>query len=150
MYSRQDIQGRLNELIGKKNITKRFYHFRSIQNFIHFFDDPGSIQLKENVYSILMEYLEIVKKEPIKDIHQCTNLFDEYLRPVGNLYEDVLGFMPIIRFWVIFFWCIFLFGVLYMFNLSIIFYCIIGIIFSSYYLYNFKKRIEKKVYGLKW
>ena len=150
MCSSQDIQSSLNELILKKNKEERFYHYRSLQNFIHFFDDLGSIQLKKQVYSILIEYLEIVKSEPIEDIHQCTTLFDEYIRPVGHLYEKSLGFMPIMSFWVMAFWFIFLFGIIYVFNLPIISYYIIGILFLGYYFYCLKKRMDKKVYGLKW
>ena len=150
MYNKQDIQKGLNELTQEKNIIKRFYHLRSIQNFIHFFDELENIQLKEKVYSILIEYLEVVKKEPVEDIQHSTALFDEYIRPVGNLYEKTLGFMPMISSWVIIFWCICLFGVVYIFNLSVIFYYIIGLFLSSYYFYILKKRAENKVYGLKW
>lgn len=150
MYSKQDIQFKLNELIHEKGIKERFYHFRSIQNFIYFFDDLESSQLKEKTYLILIEYLDLVKNEPIEDIHQCTALFDEYIKPVGSLYESAFGFMPAISLWVLIFWGIFLFGVLYMFNLSIIFYCIIGILLSGYYFYFLNKKLGKKVYGLEW
>lgn len=150
MYNKQDIQSKLNELINEKCVKKRFYHFRSVQNFIYFFDELENTQLKEKTYLILIEYLSLVKNEPIEDIHQCTMLFDEYIRPVGSLYENACGFMPVIRLWVLIFWGVFLFGILYMFNLSITFYCIIGLILSGYYFYFFKKKLEKKVYGLKW
>lgn len=150
MYSKQDIQFKLDELIHKKGIKERFYHFRSIQNFIYFFDDLESSQLKEETYLILIEYLVLVKNEPIEDIHKCTTLFDQYIKPVGSLYESVFGFMPAISSWVLIFWGIFLFGVLYMFNLSITFYYIIGILLSGYYFYFLNKKLGKKVYGLKW
>ena len=149
MYNKQDIQDRLNEVLLEENIVKRFYHFRSMQNFISSFDKLGSDQ-KQKVYSILIEYLQRIKQEPIQDMHQSTTLFDEYIRPVGNLYERTLGFMPMISSWVIIFWAIVLFSFLYVFNLSIIFYAAIGIFLSSYYIYVLIKKTEKKVYGLKW
>lgn len=150
MYNKDDIQTRLNKLIDEKSLIKRFYHFRSIQNFIHFFDELESIQLKEKVYSTLMEYLDIVNKDPIEDIHQCTQLFDQYIRPVGNLYEETFGFMPVMSLWVIIFCCIALFSILYIFNLSLILYFVIGVIVLCYYFYLLKKKMDKKVYGLKW
>ena len=150
MCNKNDIQLRLNTLMDKKGLIKRFYHFRSIQNFIHFFDDLESVQLKEKVYSTLMEYLDIVNKEPIEDIHQCTELFDQYIRSIGNLYERAFGFAPVLSLWVFVFWSIVLFSVLYIFNLSIILYFIIGIIVLCYYFYLLKKKRDKKVYGFKW
>ena len=149
MYNKQDIQDRLNEVLLEEDIVKRFYHFRSIQNFISSFDKLGSDQ-KQKVYSTLIEYLQKIKQEPIEDMHQSTTLFDEYIRPVGNLYEKNLGFMPMMSVWVICFWVIVLFGIMFIFRLSIIFYCVIGILLASYYIYLLKKRTEKKVYGLKW
>ena len=149
MYNKQDIQDRLNDVMLEEYIQKRFYHFRSIQNFILSFDNLDCNQ-KEKVYLILIEYLDVVKKDPITDLHQCADLFNEYIRPVGQLYENNVDFMPNISSWIIIFWAIVLFGILYMFNLSIVFYLIIGIFLSSYYIYVLKKRKEKKVYGLEW
>ena len=149
MYNKQDIQDRLNEVMLEEYIQTRFYHFRSIQNFILSFDKLDSKE-KEKVYFNLMEYLDVVKKDPITNMHQCADLFTEYIRPVGSLYENSYGFMPNISWWIIIFWAIFSFGILYVFNLSIIFYIIIGVFFISYYIYILKKRIEKKVYGLGW
>lgn len=150
MDHKQSLQKGLDDLKIAKNITKRFYHFHSIENFIYHFDDLENIQIKERIYLILSEYLERVKEHPIENLQECTSLFDDYIRPVGNLYERTFGFMPMINNWVIIFWTILIFGFVYAFNLSIIFYWIIGVLFFSYYFYIRKKRIEKKVYGLEW
>ncbi len=69
----------LNKLMGEEGLTKRFYHFHSLQNFVHFFDELQGVQVKENVYDTLMEYLDIINEEPVADIRQCTELFDKYL-----------------------------------------------------------------------
>ena len=150
MNDKQKIQFKLDELRNQNNIIKRFYHFRSIQNFLYYFDDIESGQLKEKVYSILIEYLDLVKSEPIEDIHQCIILFDEYIRPVGTLYENAFKFMPVISLWVLIFWAIVLSAILYMFNLSMGFYFVIGILFFGYFFYFLKKKWGKRVYGLKW
>ena len=109
-----------------------------------------NIQLKEKLYLILTEYLERVREEPIRDLKECASLFDEFIRPVGSVYERAFGFMPTISLWVIIFWIFFIFGFLYLLNLSIIFYWIAGLPLLIYYFYIRKKRIEKKVYGLEW
>ena len=75
MYNKQDLQDGLDKSIQQKNIIKRFYHLRSIQNFIYFFDKLENTQSKEKVYSILMEYLEIVNKKSVEDIRQSATLF---------------------------------------------------------------------------
>ena len=77
-------------------------------------------------------------------------MFDNYIRPVGNYYESAFGFMPMISIWVILFWTILVFGLIYVFNLPLIFYSIVGVLFLGYYMYIRKKRIDKKVYGLEW
>ncbi len=150
MYNKDDIQNRLERLMQKKNLIKKYYHFHSMQNFIYFFDDLESAQVKGKVYFSLMEYLDIVNKEPIENIHQCTELFDQYIKPVGNLYERTFGFMPVMSLWVIAFWCIALFGILYIFNSPVLVYLVIGIVILCYYFYLLKKKMNKKVYGLKW
>jgi hypothetical protein len=132
-----------------KNINKKFYHFHSIENFIYHIDNLES-PVKERTYLILDEYLERIKKYPIENLQECTSLFDDYIRPVGSLYEKTFGFMPMISTWVIIFWAVLLFGFLYAFNFSVIFYWIVGIPLVAYYFYITKKRVNKKVYGLEW
>lgn len=150
MFTKENLQNKFNDLKLARDSNQKFYHFRSIENFIYHFDDVGSLELKEKIYSILMEYLQKVIEDPIENLEECTSLFDDYIRPVGNLYERALGFMPMIRIWVIIFWVIPLMIIVYALNLSIIFYGIIGVLFLSYYFYIRKKRIEKKIYGLEW
>lgn len=150
MYNRSEIENKLKELMNREDIIKRFYHLRSIENFIYFLDVIEDTQLKEKVYLILIEYFDVVKNEPIQDIHHCTKLFDEYIRPIGSVYEENVGFMPMIHAWVIIFWGVLLFVILYMFSLPLVFYYLIGGGLLFYYGYVFKKRLQQKVYGFKW
>ena len=150
MNDKQIIQSKLDQLKDQIDIQKRFYHFRSIQNFIYYFDKLGNCERKEKVSFILNKYLDIVKNEPIEDINQCTLLFDEYIRPVGSLYESALNFMPTVSFRTVMILVIIFYGFFYLFNLPVGFYVFIGIILFGYYFYFLKKKIQKRVYGLKW
>lgn len=150
MYNKQNLQNKLNAINDLENINKKYYHLRSIGNFIYHFDDLGNIELKEKVYLILLEYLEIVKENPIENLQECTALFDDYIRPVGDFFEHSSGFMPMISNWVIIYWIIFFCLLFFAFNLSIIFYAVIGALFLSYYFYIRKKKAENRIYGLGW
>ena len=147
---KEEIQNKLDELKNEGGIIKKYYHFRSIGNFIYFFDELGNNQVKEKVYFTIIEYLDLVKDEPIYDINECITVYEEYIKPIGSLYENAFGFMPAISLWVVIFWVACLYGILYLFSASMNFYIIIGIIPSGYYLYFLKKKSERKVYGLKW
>jgi hypothetical protein len=150
MNDKQIIQSKLDELKNQIDIQKRFYHFRSIQNFIYFFDKLKSSERKEKAFFTLNEYLDIVKSEPIEDINQCIFLYTKYIKPIGSLYEDEFNFMPAISFRTVLFLVIIFYGVFYLFNLPVVFYVFIGIILFGYYFYFLKKKLQKRVYGLKW
>lgn len=128
-------------------VNERFYHLKSTANFIAFIDKLNSASERERVCLLLSSYLDVVQQEPVEDAAMSMELFNEFIRPVGRLYEDEFGFMPMINLWVICFWVVVCFSVLYILNLPIIVYCLVGLTLLVYYGYVFKKRIDKKVYG---
>lgn len=128
-------------------VNQRFYHLQSTANFIAFIDKLKSKSERERVYHLLNNYLDLVQQEPVENAAMSMDLFNEFIRPVGRIYEVEFDFMPMINLWVIFFWIIICFSILYILNLSIIFYCIVGVLLIVYYIYVLKKRIDKKVYG---
>lgn len=147
---KESLEEKLNEVMGQPFIKRKYYHHRSIENFIHFFNKVSSVQEREKIFFILNEYLDAVKQEPVEDASASLDLFNEYIRPIGKIYEEDFDFMPMINLWVICFWIAVAFLAIYTFNLSFIFYLITGIPLLAYYLFVLKKRISKKVYGCMW
>lgn len=147
MDYKNDLAAKVLRLSEGGLVNERFYHLKSLTNFIAFIDKLNNASERERVYLLLSNYLDVVQQEPVEDVTMSMELFNEFIRPVGRLYEDEFAFMPMINLWVICFWMIVCFSVLYILNLSIIVYCIVGLPLLVYYGYVFKKRIDKKVYG---
>lgn len=147
MEYKNSLTEKMLQLRESRVVNQRFYHLQSTANFIAFFDKLNNISERERVYLLLNNYLDVVKQEPVEDAAMSLELFNEFIRPVGWLYEDEFGFLPMINLWVICFWIFICFSILYILNLSIIIYCIVGVPLLVYYSYVLKKRVDKKVYG---
>lgn len=147
MEYKHDLTAKLLRLREGGLVNERFYHVQSTANFISFIDKLNNTNERERVYLLLNNYLDVVQQEPVEDAAMSMELFNEFIRPVGRLYEDEFAFMPMINLWVICFWIVVCFSILYIMNLSLIIYCIFGFPLMVYYSYVFKKRMDKKVYG---
>jgi hypothetical protein len=146
MDNKSDLQRKLNDLIAQDICSEKYCHLKSVSNFIYSYDKINATE-KERVFLLLDNYLEIIKEQPAFDATSSLELFNEFIRPIGVLYQETLSFMPMINLWVVGFWLFVLFIGLYIFHVPIVGYFIAGIPIFSYYMYVFIKRVNKKVYG---
>ena len=78
-------------------VNQQFYHLQSTANFIAFIDKLKSKSERERVYHILNNYLDVVQQEPVENAAMSMELFNEFIRPVGRIYEVEFDFMPMIN-----------------------------------------------------
>ena len=147
---KENIDNKLSELINREGIIHKYYHFKSVQNFIYHLNKLNDKDIVIKVCIILNEYLDSVKDAPITDRMISLELFEEFIRPVGNIYERNAGFMPMLRSWVVFFWIVFFFLILYVFSVPPVFFSLVATSVVIYYIYIIRKRIDHKVYGFMW
>lgn len=140
---------KLDEVLQRSHNKKKYYHYRSIHNFLFYLDQIKKQQEKEKIFSILNEYLELLKIGVVNREESVT-LFNQYIRKVGKFYEDNFQFMPAFGIFTTIFWSLFFSLIQYLFQLTLLFYLFTALPILLYYLYNLKKRINHKVYGLMW
>jgi len=83
--------GRYNYILKYLNVKeKKYIHYRSLKNFILHVDDIVSEDDNYKSKCILNEYLDIVENS-IGNIDSVitTNLFVDYLYPLGEIYKEV-------------------------------------------------------------
>jgi len=88
MEYKNSLTEKMLQLRESRVVNQRFYHLQSTANFIAFFDKLNNISERERVYLLLNNYLDVVKQEPVEDAAMSMELFNEFIRPVGWLYED--------------------------------------------------------------
>lgn len=143
----EDLDLKLKEILQKVDSNKKYYHYRTINNFIFFMKEIKLTNEREKIYFSLNKYLEVVNENPLEDASDSLQIFHNHIRPIGKLYEDFFGFVPMINLSTIAFWYGILALLLYVINAGFLFYIITATPLAAYYSFISFKRINKKVYG---
>ena len=150
---REALREKLEDL--KRNLkgrdSKRFYHLRSVENFIYHIDKIHSQSEREKMYDLLMTYFEASNQySHYITIEDSLVLFNKYLKPIGKYYSDNHGFWIFVKPWIIIVWIMIFFISMILFNVDRIVYVFFVLILSIYLCYIAKKFIQKKVYSFLW
>ncbi|MBX2924513.1 MAG: hypothetical protein KF746_20095 [Chitinophagaceae bacterium] len=138
--------------IKSTNADNRYFHLRSVENFLIHLDSFKDRTKKKRIIKYLGEYLTIIKsigeKEEIITADCSRDLFHKYIYPVANLYSIYARFVHYPKFYVIVIWFGFFSLFIYLLGLSISFQATLVGLFIIYYLFIQHKKIKKCVYGL--
>ena len=134
--------------IPKQNI--RFYHMRSIRNFIFHFNEIKSPNDKLYVFNYIDGYLDFVIENGIYDIHECRDLFIKYIYPVGKFYMRNLKFSGFIKWYVIVLYILIMYAILTFFSAGIVFMILGYGIISFFTIEMVVKVLQKRIYGFSW
>jgi hypothetical protein len=90
------------KLLKTMNLAnRRFYHLKSIRNFLRHFNEINNYHEKTYVYNLLNEFLDIVIKDGISNYAECRDLSIKYISPVGRLYARKLRFAIYFKWYTI-------------------------------------------------
>ena len=137
-----------------KNLSssdKKYYHLRSIKNFLYNFDELADAESKQYVKGLLTECIDYYQCHSISNIFESLDVFQKYLKPVGQVYERQLNFSIMIKPWL--FTLYVLIGVLFVYivfdndPVAIIIFLLIMLSFVIYFGLKFSKR---KLYAFLW
>jgi len=78
----------------KKNLgfNKKYYHLNSISNFFFHFDALRDEESKQFVLDSLTACFSYYEEHSINNVRESMQLFQQYLIPVGKIYQQQLGF----------------------------------------------------------
>lgn len=95
---KEDLVNKFNEVYKARAVDRRYYHFRSVRNFIKYYDELNEGKKKREVYEALIEYLDYIAEHDISDRNSSYDLYKHYLHPIGWYYVKRFGFTTIARF----------------------------------------------------
>lgn len=131
------------------NDKKKYYHFRSVFNFIHHISLLSNVDSQDFVVEKLSGFVNYIESNKIDDVYDSLKLYNKYIKPIGELYELELGFFIMIKPWILNISILFLVILLYLINnifFSVLSLCLLSIF--CFYLGN--KVYKKKVYSFMW
>ncbi len=134
--------------INKKDF--RHYNIRTIRNFIIHFDKLKE-EDKAEVYELINSYLNLIKGTNSIEIRENTvELYNDFVYPIARKYYSSLGFVPYARGVVFYYMLIILLVFLYFLEVPFVFHIIILIVFMIIHSRTLQKKINNKVFGLRY
>lgn len=122
------------------------FHLKSVKNFITYLNEINDITLKTKIATDLYSYLDLLETNSYSR-DDSKVLFEQYIYPIGKIYERTLNFSIKIKLWIMLGWIIpvwlvskFIFKSAY---LGILFVLLILLIYHDSIL----KNMTSKVYG---
>jgi hypothetical protein len=130
---------------------KKYYHLKSIENFLYNFDKLSDEESKQYVKDLLAECIDYYQCHSISNVFESLDIFQKYLKPVGQVYERQLNFSITIKPWLFTLYVLigFLFVYLVFDNnpVAIIIFLLIMLSFVIYFGLKFSKH---KLYAFLW
>ena len=127
---------------------KKFYHFRSISNFLYHINDK-KLSNQNLVIGNLLELMDFLESNNIDSIHDSLTVFNRFLKPIGELYEKDLGFFIFMKPWILNIWISILLVFFYMIG-NKIYLTIFLIALFIFFIYWGYKVYKRKVYAFMW
>jgi len=127
------------------------FHLKSVGNFINNINGLPNENMKEEVADKLTLYLLFLKETSYSDLDKIhsLDLFEEYVHPIGTVYQNFLGFGIKSKLWIVLIWLVMInLGLLLLTN-----YCIniiATILLLILYGFFLKKEMEGKVFCYKY
>jgi hypothetical protein len=147
-----DIEEDLNRL--KEDLdgsNKKYYHLKSITNFLYHFHSLEDKNSKEEVLILLTNLFNYYKEHSIRDIQESLTVFQKYLKPIGEIYEQQLGFFVFIAPWLLFLYIMIGYGVVFLLlNNNFIAVTIFLLVVIIILFYLGIKYYQRKLYSFLW
>lgn len=128
----------------------KFYHLKSIQNFMLGFEEIGSMNVKYGIADILNKYFDYVNDHDVNSKTEGRYIFFTFIEPLGMIYKKKLKFSFLFSLNTIFIY--FFLGILIMAIFKILMVYILGIIILGALIFYkiFLQRKSKKIFGFQW
>ena len=137
----------------RKNLgtNKKYYHLNSISNFFFHFDSLQDDESKQFVMDSLTACFKYYEEHSINDIRESMNIFQQYLIPVGKIYQKQLGFFVFTKPLMMFLLIISGYSISYfVFKNNPIFFATYSILVLLFIGYSGFKFSQRKMYAFCW
>lgn len=72
---------KLNELNKIGSQYRRFYHVKSMMNFLKYYKDITNKSGQQKAYDLINAYFDEIEKNPIFDFNRAQFIFTKYISP---------------------------------------------------------------------
>ncbi len=134
--------------MNKEN--RRFYHFKSVRNFIIHFHEIATPHDREIIFNLLNGYLDEVIENDILDIYECQEVFTNYIKPVGKYFTEKLKFVVFFKWYTILFYILSFYAILTFFSANSFFFISGFGVILFFMLEMFIKIYQKRIYSFSW
>ena len=128
-------------------LGEKYYHLGSLYNFILHFNELGTMQDKYRVNAYFKKYHDFVNNNQIENSFDSKSVFDEYIRPIGEIYTYSLGYKFIVDISTIVLVLALCNLLLLILSLDFKFYLIFNALGTFLIIRNIRIRKSKKFYG---
>ena len=125
----------------------KYIHARTIENFLAYADSFSMKHQRQEIYSTLTEYFDMISFKQIDNIIESRKLFDKYIRPLTIFFCDLRGFHMAARLWIMIVWTVPIFVLLYLFKVSIYFYAGLAALIILLVVRQLYFKAQRKTYG---
>lgn len=135
-------------LVGTSNIS--YYHLKSVENFIINLEKLGDVRSRNEIESMIIRYLEIIKELNGSDKMKMTervDFFNEYLYPIAKIYETRLNFSVRIKPWIFCGWLLMGNGLIFAVGNFIPLYVIFNLLVCAFYIDSLIRQSNGMVFG---
>ena len=133
------ITGKFNLIVETMPGKYKWYHLKSVYNFIQHFNEIDNKASQEKVASLLLHYLDYISENYVDSYEDAKKLFTNFIYPVGLIYKKHARFIYLLRPQSIFIYLIFLNVLLLVFRASNYFYLSLNIIGLTVYILMYIK-----------
>jgi hypothetical protein len=137
----------------KKNLgaNKKYYHLNSISNFFFHFNDLRDDESKQFVMDSLTACLAYYESHAINTIKESMDIFQQYLIPVGKIYQKQLGFFVFTKPAMMLLFMATGYAISYfVFKNNIVFFATYSILVLLFICYSGFKFSQRKMYAFCW
>jgi len=94
MNEQLTISDKFQSLVNRYPKNKlKYIHYRTVQNFIFHLDNVSDNFQRDKITKSLTEYIELIDQSSvISNAIDAKELFQQYLEPIGNIYQQQLNF----------------------------------------------------------
>lgn len=138
---------KFNEFQGEFQSDRKYCHLRSVANFINHFDEITSDHKRLIVYNLLNEYMDCLSTNEVSSWDDAKQLFDNYIIPVGLIYNKEAGFKMLISPFLSTVFCILTNLILLIVGFNWIYFLVVNTFFAALFFYIYRKRKGTRVFG---
>ena len=150
MQKLENIIKKYNHIIGTMPEKDRFYHLKSVANFIEHFNEISDENSQRKVLDLLDKYTTYIEYNNVNTKKECQRLFYEYINPVGIIYKKCCDFTYFTRPQSVFFYQIIINLIISLLKPGLTVLIIINIAFIGLIFLMYKKGKSTKVYSVNW